>query len=327
MAKLCDASLNQDGSVQSLITDDGERLEADFYVDCSGFRSFLIGKCLNVPYIESSQSLLCDSAVAIPCSSDPERNGVNPFTTATALSSGWSWEVPLMHREGTGYVYSSQHLSTSKAEEELRELLGDKANDGSANHIKMRVGRYARSWEKNVVAIGLASSFVEPLESTTIFLIEYQLASLVSHFPASKVDHVRSDWYNKEVGSMYDEIRDFIVMHYILTKRTDSEFWRRVQEETVIPSSLEEKIERFRSGVITVDGLTHNIFESRSYASVMSGMDAGPFRGAPILEFQDEKDGLELIRKVDRVSKIIASVQPTHLEYLKQLHSSNDQRR
>jgi tryptophan 6-halogenase len=172
------ATQDERGYLRSVKTKGGKEVLGDLFVDCTGFRGLLINQVLKVPFISENSSLLCNAAVAMPRKTDPEKDGINPFTIARTGTSGWKWVIPLFHRDGCGYVYSNNFQSKDSAEKELREYLGPGADDSPANHIQMRVGRNERLWEKNVVAVGLSGCFIEPLESTTIFLIEYALANL-----------------------------------------------------------------------------------------------------------------------------------------------------
>ena len=178
-----DVKLIEDGSIDCIYTKRHGSISGDLFIDCTGFRGLLINKALGEAFISFSESLLCDSAIAMQIPSDIKKDGINPYTTATALSSGWVWDIPLYGRSGTGYVYSSAFKSEEKAEQEFREHLGEASNNCKASHIKMRIGRNRNSWVKNCVAIGLSSGFVEPLESTGIFFIQHGIEELVNHFP------------------------------------------------------------------------------------------------------------------------------------------------
>ncbi|HYN21230.1 MAG TPA: tryptophan halogenase family protein, partial [Thermoanaerobaculia bacterium] len=181
-------ALREDGGISHLVTRGHGMLSADLFVDCSGFRGLLINQALQEPFISFNDSLLNDSAVAMQVPSDIRTHGIKPYTTATAMSSGWVWDIPLYGRVGTGYVYCSEFLSKDEAEAEFRQHLGPAAEGCKANHIKMRIGRSRNSWVKNCVAIGLSSGFVEPLESTGIFFIQHGIEELVHHFQNGGLD-------------------------------------------------------------------------------------------------------------------------------------------
>jgi tryptophan 6-halogenase len=224
-----DVQLAEDGSIDHIITQSHGSIHGDLFVDCTGFRGLLINKALEEPFISFSESLLCDSAIALQVPSDIENDGINPYTTATAMNYGWAWNIPLYGRVGTGYVYSSAFTSKEDAETEFRNHLGPAAEGLRANHIKIRVGRTRNSWVKNCVAIGLSSGFVEPLESTGIFFIQHGIEELVSHLPGDSIDPEMVRSYNRVVAEGIDGVRDFLTLHYCTTERTDTEFWRAVK--------------------------------------------------------------------------------------------------
>jgi tryptophan halogenase len=289
------------------------------FIDCSGFRGLLINGALEEPFMSDAKYLACDAAVALPAANMPERDGILPYTTATALSAGWSWRVPLFHRFGCGYVYSSDHLDASAAEQELRDLLGPTAGE-TANHLRMRVGRCRRSWVNNCVAIGLSSCFLEPLESTAIFLVEYQLAQLVNLFPSRRFAPARIHRYNETLNDMYDHLRDFIVMHYCTTTRNDTPFWRRIRDDMPIPDSLATTLEEYRAGVMPQDRLRFRLFRSRSYAAILSGMGVYPEYGPPILDHAPVAAGDALLAEIaERTAALLARL-PTHYDYVRGLH-------
>ena len=315
-----DATLDERGFIRELATKSGATLAADMFIDCSGFRSLLINKALDEPFINDAKYLAVDSAVALSAAIEPARDGIPPFTTATALSAGWSWRVPLFHRYGCGYVYSSQHIDKDAAETELRELLGPAAGD-DARHIRMRVGRCRNSWVKNCVAIGLSSCFLEPLESTAIFLVEYQLAHLVNLFPSRRFAPARLRRYNAALNDMYDHLRDFIVMHYCTTKRGDSSFWREIRDERPIPDSLATILEEYRVGVLPMDRLSSfRLFRARSYAAILAGMQVVPEFGPPILDHAPTEPGAEVLAQLSAQTQQMLEQLPSHYEHVRGLH-------
>ena len=228
------------GEIAALLLDDGTRVEGDFFIDCSGFEGLLIGKALKAGFESFAADLLCDSAVTIqrPYVDD---GLANCFTTATALSAGWSWRIGLQNREGLGYVYSSRFLDKDGAEAELRATEGLSA-DLPARHITMKVGMRPQPWSRNVVAMGLAGGFIEPLESTGIYLTEVALRLLVRYFPLSGINPAARDRFNLKMRNNFSELRDFVVAHYCLTKRDDSPFWKAVTKPEHIPASLASRL-------------------------------------------------------------------------------------
>lgn len=314
--------LDERGFVNKLTTEQGVDVEGDFFLDCSGFRGLLINQALKEPFISQNNYLLCDTAVALPARNDPAGAGLRPYTQANAMGHGWIWEIPLYHRDGTGYVYCSKTTTPSEAEETLRSFLGPRAWDAPANHIKMRVGYNERVWVKNCVAVGLSSLFVEPLESTTIFLIEYQLALLLMHFPDLDFDQTRIDRYNEQILDAYIDLRDFIVMHYCLTDRDDTSFWRAVREAPV-PDTLQAKFERFADSVIVPDGTTPRLFETRSLIAILSGMGFDFRKAAPAVELMDDRAADEAFRQIDALRRQVETTFPSHYDYLRSLHGEH----
>ncbi|MEU1372469.1 tryptophan halogenase family protein [Streptomyces triculaminicus] len=316
-------ALDPRGHIEKVVTDTGAELHAELFLDCSGFRGLLINEALHEPFVSERDTLLCDSAIALPA--DHPGDGLRPYTTANARGDGWIWEIPLYHREGTGYVYSSRTTTPEKAEQELRDFLGPRAHDVPANHIRMRVGHNRRSWVNNCVAVGLSSCFVEPLESTTIALIEYQLALLVLHFPDSDLDERRVTRYNELMTSAFEDLRDFIVMHYCLTDRDDTEFWRAVREAPV-PDSLARKLTEYAQSVIIPDGSQLRLFETRSLWAILSGMEFGFTKAPPSVELMNDDAAWEMFEHIDKERDIYAAALPDHLDYLKAVHGAHGTR-
>lgn len=271
-----DVERRQDGFINAVNTREGERLEADLFIDCTGFASILIDKTLGVEHIDYSQWLLCDSAVAMRVLYGTYYPGSRrPYTTATALSSGWVWDIGLASRRGTGYVYSSQYIDKEAAEAELRAHEGPHCLNLPARHLKFRVGRRALPWSHNCVAIGLSSGFIEPLESTGLFLVELAAATLCEYFPFTDNMSGLARAYNRVQQERYEEILDFIVLHYCLSRRTDSEFWREVQKPERIPERLREGLAlwQYKSPSFSDFHDTIQLFSHHTYEYVLYGMD------------------------------------------------------
>jgi tryptophan halogenase len=266
----------QDGSLAAVKTREGLRLEADLFVDCTGFAALLIEKTLGVGFEDYSRWLLCDRAVAMRVPYEVHFPGRRrPYTLATALSSGWVWDIALAGRRGTGYVYSSRFLDDDAAEAELRAHEGTHCADLPARRLQFRVGRREQAWAHNCVAIGLSSGFIEPLESTGLFLVELSVATLCEYFPFTGNMSTLAASYNRILQDRYEEIRDFIVLHYCLTRRTDTAFWREVQKPERIPQLLRERLEmwRYKSPSFSDFHDTLQLFSHHTYEYVMYGMD------------------------------------------------------
>lgn len=231
-----DVRVRDDGFVDHLVLKDGRTVEADFFIDCSGFRSLLIGKALKVGYHDWSHWLLCDRAIAV----QTENVGPPaPYTLAQAQDYGWRWRIPLQHRTGNGYVFCSQYLSDDEATASLMAQV-EGAPVVKPMVVPFKTGVRERLWDKNVLALGLAGGFIEPLESTAIHLIYRGLDFFFRFLPDRDCDPVLADEYNRRMIADYEEIRDFIVLHYCLTERDDTPFWRacRTMEGGVCPLSL-----------------------------------------------------------------------------------------
>jgi tryptophan halogenase len=236
--------LDERGFVSELELAERGTFPIEFVIDCSGFRGLIINKALGEPFVPWGHHLLCDRALAVQVPhTDIER--LDPCTTSTALGAGWVWNVPLYTRIGTGYVFSSTHRSDDEAWDEFRQYLTAKGLDTSKEPraVSMRVGRTRNGWVKNCVAIGLSSGFVEPLESTAIYIIEMSARMLLHHFPDKAISPTLAKHYNAEMAALYDEILSFIVMHYVTSNRTDSQFWVDAREGVDIPQPLQDSLE------------------------------------------------------------------------------------
>lgn len=309
--------LAEDGSIDHLVTRENGNLRADLYVDCTGFRGLLINQALKEPFISFSESLLCDRAIALQVPVDIQSQGINPYTTATAMSSGWVWNIPLYGRIGTGYVYSSAFTTPEEAEIEFRRYLGPAAAGLPANHVRMRIGRSQNSWVKNCVAIGLSSGFVEPLESTGIFFIQHGIEELIHHFPhgASDEESVRS--YNRNVAECIDGVRHFLTLHYRASDRRDTEFWRATQN-TVLPDELAERMTLWKKRLPNAKSINpyYHGFESYSYSVMLLGLNHQPEESLPVLDFLDDRNALEAFRMMRRKSEYLVNTLPSQYEYL-----------
>jgi tryptophan halogenase len=261
------------GDVAALVLADGRRVAGDLFVDCSGFRSLLLGETLGEPWQDWAHWLPCDRAVALPCGAPPGK--IEPFTRAIAMPAGWRWRIPLQHRVGNGYVYSSAHLDDDAA---TQALLG--AIEGrplaEPRLLRFRPGRRTRSWVRNVIGVGLASGFLEPLESTSIHLAQVAITDLIELFPTRRDYDVERDAFNASVDCEYDRVRDFLILHYHATTRDDLPFWDHVRTMTV-PDTLAEKIALFRATGHT-PSYTKGLFLEPSWVAVFIGQGIVPER-------------------------------------------------
>lgn len=259
------------GNISSVTLASGEVIEGDLFIDCSGFISLLIGKMADDNWEDWSRWLPCDRAAALPCRS-PEGE-IAPFTMAAAMPAGWRWRIPLQHRVGNGYVFSSAHLSEDEAcSAILSALEGEPLADPRV--LRFRAGRRRRSWIGNVVSIGLASGFLEPLESTSIHLTQMAITRLIELFPIDRVSPLDRDEFNRLVDYEYDRVRDFLILHYHATTRSDSAFWSEVRT-TEVPDSLQSKLELWRESG-RVEHYGEGLFLEPSWISVYLGQGIVP---------------------------------------------------
>ena len=272
------AALRADGYLDELIFSDSSRLPADLFIDCSGFRGVLIEQVLKTGYIDWSTVLPCDRAVAMPSVLGPSRP---PYTEANARTAGWRWRIPLQHRAGNGYVYCSAYLEDETALEDLRAAVVDKPL-AEPRFLRFVAGRRRLFWHKNCVALGLASGFLEPLESTSIHLVMSGVYKLLEHFPDQFFAQANIDSYNSELTTEIERIRDFIVLHYCLTERTDSPFWSYCRSMKR-PDSLAERIELYqRTGRVRIKA--GELFTDLSWFYIFEGMGVRPDRYDPLLD-------------------------------------------
>jgi tryptophan halogenase len=270
--------------VTALKLRDGRRVEGDLFVDCSGFRGLLIEGALKAGYEDWSDYLPCNSALAVPCASVPE---LTPYTRSTAKEAGWIWRIPLQHRTGNGHVYSNAFTSDEQARRVLLDSLDGAALD-EPRQLRFVTGRRRKSWVKNVVAIGLSAGFVEPLESTSINLIETAVGKLLELFPDRDCSPALADEFNRFMGIRYESVRDFIILHYKLTSRDDSAFWRYCANMP-IPDSLRHQIALFReTGRVAI--LDRGGFAEPSFVAMMMGLGVLPKRYDPLADRVDIRE-------------------------------------
>lgn len=238
--------LGEQGDISHVETANSGALKADIFIDCTGFRSLLLGKALGEPYKPINHLLLNDKAVAMRVPYVDRERELDTATNCAALSAGWCWNIPLWSRRGNGYVYSSQYLSESDAEQEFRNYLGEeRVRDLGAVHINMRHGRFTRSWVKNCIAIGLSAGFIEPLESTGLALTQLSVTNLVEALKAPDLEESRKQ-YNRKINSRFDITVDFIQAHYVLSAREDTEYWRYIKYECPRTDNFEEILQAVR---------------------------------------------------------------------------------
>lgn len=279
-ATVVEATKSAQGSLDELLFADGGRLGADLYLDCSGFRGLLIEQALGTGYVSWRDLLPCDRAVALPTALAAPRT---PYTQASAREAGWHWRIPLQHRIGNGYVYSSAHLRDEEALADLTAAVGKPLAE--PRFLRFVTGRRRLLWNRNCVALGLASGFLEPLESTSIHLVTSGLYHLLEHFPDRNFDPANIAAYNARVIEELEGIRDFIVLHYHLTERRDSAFWRECASMK-IPESLRERIELYR-GTGRIRIRAGELFTDLSWFYILDGLGVEPKSYDPLVDAAD----------------------------------------
>jgi tryptophan halogenase len=309
--KIIDVALDeQSGFISGVKLENHEVLEGDFFIDCSGFKGLLIAKALGVGYEDWSHWLPCDSAWAVPSQRlDP----LPSYTRATAHSAGWQWRIPLQHRTGNGHVFSSKFMSDDEARNILLgNIQGEKLAEPRL--IKFTTGRRKEFWHKNCVAIGLASGFMEPLESTSIHLVQSALARIMAMFPHKEFNQHEIDSYNEQVGFEYEKIRDFLILHYKVTERNDSAFWNYCREME-IPQSLQKKIDVFKANG-HVFRFNNELFNEISWVEVMLGQRMTPQGYHPLVDILPEEEFDRRMAQVKRVIDTAVDYMPSHAQFI-----------
>ena len=274
VATVLRVELDEGGAIAGVVTQGHGTLTAGLYIDCTGFRAELIGRALGVPFVQKNDVLFVDRAVAIQVPHESESSEVPPFTISTAHEAGWTWDIGLPTRRGVGYVYSSRHTDGTRAETVLRDYVGAHGAELPVRHLPLTIGWRARHWEKNCVAVGLAGGFLEPLESTGIILIEAAAYMIASFFQRTGDHASAAARFNRLMTARYERIVDFIKLHYFLTRRDDSAFWRDNMDPSSATESLLAHLEMWRHRPpgrfdFTMD---HETFAVANYQFVLYGM-------------------------------------------------------
>ncbi|MDE2184296.1 MAG: tryptophan 7-halogenase, partial [Alphaproteobacteria bacterium] len=272
----------EDGFIEALVLDDGRRIEADYFVDCTGFRGLLIEQALKTGYEEWTRWLPCDRAFAVHSA---EMEEYPPYTRATALGAGWQWRIPLQHRTGNGYVYSSAHSSDDEA---VCTLLANLEGPATSEPKPLRfvTGRRRKAWNRNCIAIGLSSGFIEPLESTSIHLIQSSVLAFVDIFPGPRPDPTEVEHYDRLVAHETEAVRDFVILHYKANGRDDAALWRDCRAMAV-PDSLSGRMELFRSHGRVPAQAPYDLFGMANWVAVLLGQDVMPRRYEPLVDIHD----------------------------------------
>ncbi|MDE3073003.1 MAG: tryptophan 7-halogenase [Pseudomonadota bacterium] len=299
-----------DGFVEAVVLESGERIEGDLFIDCSGFRGLLIEQALHTGYHDFTHWLPCDRALAVPC----EKVGPpTPYTRSTARRAGWQWRIPLQHRTGNGYVYSSAHVGDDEAAATLLESLDGRAL-GDPRLLRFTTGMRRKFWNRNVVALGLASGFMEPLESTSIYLVQSGIARLLSLFPQRDFSPVLIDRYNAQSSFEFERIRDFLILHYHATQRDDTPFWNYCRTMP-IPEQLADNIRLFRdSGRFFRHA--EEMFAATSWVQVMIGQGIMPRAYHPLVDQMPDRDLRQFVAGVGKVVASCVEAMPPHQAFI-----------
>lgn len=299
-----------DGFVDKLLLKNGESLNAQLFIDCTGFRGLLIEQAMNTGYDDWSHWLPCDTAVAVPSHNMSEPR---PYTRSTAHSAGWQWSIPLQHRTGNGHVFCSKYMDDEQAKKILLKNI-----DGDAlaepRFIRFKTGMRRKFWNKNCVAMGLASGFLEPLESTSIHLIQSSISKLIALLPTADFEQSTIDKYNELLTAEFMFVRDFIILHYKVSQRTDSDFWNYCRHMPV-PESLQKKLDLYEaSGRLFRDN--NELFDEVSWFAVMQGQGLRPRSYHPLANQVEANEFHRIMQEIKAVVQRAADAMPTHAEYI-----------
>lgn len=277
-AKIVDANVDADGKITSVVDDSGRALEADYFVDCTGFRSMLLQQTLKVPFVSFADNLFNDSAVVFPT---PRPNDIAPQTVSTALQHGWAWTIPLTSRIGNGYVYSSAYTTPDAAERELRQFTGvGDSPDIEARHLQMKVGRVQQHWASNCLAVGLSQGFIEPLEATALLLVQLTIQEFIRALDEGGYTDAKRGWFNDNINTRFDAVRDYIVAHYVVNSRQDSQYWQDNANNSNVSQSLFDVISTWTSGKDLTEELQRqqieNFYPTMSWHCLLAGYGIYP---------------------------------------------------
>ena len=309
--KIVDTTLDgESGFIDSLTLDGGAVIEGDLFIDCSGFRGLLIEQALKTGYDDWTHWLPANSAIAVPCESvEP----LTPYTQSTARKAGWQWRIPLQHRIGNGHVYSNEYMSDDEATGILMDNL-DAPALAEPRQLRFTTGRRKKFWNRNCVALGLASGFLEPLESTSIHLVQSHLNRLLHLFPDAGFAPDLVDEYNAQCAYEFERIRDFIILHYHANERTDSQFWID-RREMDVPDELRHKIELFRqTGTIYEDA--EDLFKKSSWLQVMVGQRIMPEGFHPMADLLKDEQLTQFMSNIRQLIDVKVGKMSGHRDYL-----------
>lgn len=305
--KIVDVTLRpEDGFIESVTLASGETIAADMFIDCSGFRGLLIEQAMKTGYEDWTHWLPCDRALAVPCK---RSDNFTPYTKASAHGAGWQWRIPLQHRTGNGHVFSSKYMDEAEAEAILLANL-DGEQLAEPNRIRFTTGKRKKIWNKNCLAVGLASGFLEPLESTSLYLIQSALIRFIRLFPDMHFDAALIDEFNRQSDFEYERVRDFIILHYKATERDDTPFWRYCRDME-IPDTLQRKIDLFRANgrIFREDD---ELFAEVSWIQVFLGQGIIPRSYDPLADIKSDAQVEQFLGNIESVIAKCVDVMPSH---------------
>jgi tryptophan halogenase len=308
--KIVEVNQTESGDISEVVLESGQVVKGDLFIDCSGFVSLLMDKALGTEFEDWTHWLPCDRAIAVQ--TKPVSEPV-PFTRSIARESGWQWRIPLQTRVGNGLVYCSEFMSDDEARDTLLgNLEGEVITEPRA--LRFRTGQRVKHWNRNCVALGLAAGFLEPLESTSIHLIQRGVIRLLQMFPYSGIVESDREEFNRQMDTEFRFIRDFIIMHYHVTERTDSEFWRRCREMD-IPDSLKHRLDLFRD-TGRVFETVGDIFGENNWTQVMLGQGIEPKSYHPIVDMMDDQELRQFMQIQRQKVDLVLNQLPTHQEFI-----------
>ncbi len=312
--RMVDVSLRgDDGFIEAITLENGTRVKGEFFIDCSGFRGLLIEEALHAGYDNWQAWLPCDRAVAVPSERGGERGDFTPYTRSTAREAGWQWRIPLQHRTGNGYVHCSAFISEDDAAATLLANLDAKPL-ADPRPLRFVTGKRREFWKKNCVAIGLSAGFMEPLESTSLHLIQYGILRLIALLPDSTMSPLLAREYNAQTSKEYELIRDFLILHYKATQRDDSELWRYCAAMP-IPDSLQYKIDHFRShGMLVADG--QELFANPSWIAVYLGQGVIPQQAPALARMRQDVPVGERLSQIRQAMDQAVAAMPGHGDFI-----------
>lgn len=316
--KIVDVEQRPDGDIAALLDDRGTRVEGDFFIDCTGFAAVLMQKTLGVEFDSFKANLFNDSAVVMPT---PRKESVPAETVSYAMTNGWCWKIPLSNRFGNGYVYSSDFISDDDAETELRSFLGMLESDEPARHLKMRVGQVKQHWHRNCLAIGLSQGFIEPLEATALLLVQISIELFITNYEKGDFGAQHRDEFNQKIHDRFERVRDYIVAHYKLNTRQDSDYWKANRDNMELSDSLRRILDVwYRRGDLGEEIQRQNIeshFGTLSWHCLLSGYGAYP----PLAPKQPNQGDLYKEKNVQRFLEGCALNFGAHSENLESLRT------